>query len=68
MSEVTLADLIGNAAEQQPEAFRQSFDQLMHDKVVAALDVKKQEVAQNLITPQQSPSLASAEDTPVENT
>lgn len=45
MSEVTVADLISNAAEQSPEAFRQTFDQLMHDRVVAALDVKKQEIA-----------------------
>jgi hypothetical protein len=45
MSENTVADLIGHAAEQSPEAFRQTFDQLMHDRVVAALDVKKQEIA-----------------------
>lgn len=45
MSEVTIADLIGNAADQSPEAFRQTFDQLMHDRVVAALDTRKQEVA-----------------------
>ena len=45
MSEVTIADLIGNAADQSPEAFRQTFDQLMHDRVVDALDVRKQEVA-----------------------
>lgn len=47
MSEVTVADLIGNAADQSPEAFRATFDELMHDKVVAALDAKKQEVAAN---------------------
>lgn len=45
MDNVTVADLIGNAAEQSPEAFRQTFDQLMHDKVVAAIEVKKQDVA-----------------------
>lgn len=45
MSEVTVADLIGNAADQSPEAFKQTFDQLMQDKIVAALDVRKQEVA-----------------------
>jgi phosphoribosylformimino-5-aminoimidazole carboxamide ribonucleotide (ProFAR) isomerase len=45
MTDVTVADLIGSAADQSPEAFRQTFDQLMHDKVVAALDVRKQEVA-----------------------
>ena len=45
MENVTVADLIGNAAEQSPEAFRQTFDQLMHDKVVAAIEVKKQDVA-----------------------
>lgn len=50
MSEVTVADLIGNAADQSPEAFRQTFDQLMHDKVVAALDVKKQEIAASYFT------------------
>lgn len=47
MENVTVADLIGNAAEQSPEAFRQTFDQLMHDKVVAAIEVRKQEVAAN---------------------
>lgn len=47
MSEVTIADLIGQAAEQQPETFRQTFDQLMHDRVVDALEIRKQEVAAN---------------------
>lgn len=51
MSEVTVADLIGNAADQSPEAFRQTFDQLMHDRVVAALDVRKQEVATSYFNP-----------------
>lgn len=57
MSEVTVADLIGHAADQSAEGFRQTFDQLMHDRVVAALDVKKQEIAANYFA-------APVEDTP----
>lgn len=53
MSEVTVADLISNAADQSPEAFRQTFDELMHDRVVAALDVKKQEIAANYFSAEQ---------------
>lgn len=53
MSEVTVADLIGQAAEQSPEGFRQTFDQLMHDRVVAALDAKKQEVAASYFAAEQ---------------
>lgn len=45
MSEVTVSDLIGAAAEQSPEAFKHTFNQLMQDKILDALDAKKQEVA-----------------------
>lgn len=45
MSETTIADMIGFAADKQPEAFNKAFNDVMMDKVVAALDAKKQEVA-----------------------
>jgi len=45
MSDITVSDLVGHAAEGQPEQFRSTFDQLIMDKIGAALEVKKQEVA-----------------------
>lgn len=45
MSDITVSDLIAHAAEQQPEQFRSTFDQLMVDKIASAIDIKKQEVA-----------------------
>jgi phosphoribosylformimino-5-aminoimidazole carboxamide ribonucleotide (ProFAR) isomerase len=62
MSEVTVADLIGQAAEQSPEGFRQTFDQLMHDKVVAAIDARKQEVASNYFNAQSNEPELDTED------
>ena len=49
---VTVADSIGHAADQSPEQFRQTFDELMHDRIVAALDTKKQEVASSYFSSQ----------------
>ena len=51
----------GNAVD-----FRDALYASIHDKVTAHIEAKKQEVAQNLISPQ--PQEATAEDTPVENT
>lgn len=45
MSDITVSDLIAQAAEQQPEQFRTTFDELMMGKIAGALEVKKQEVA-----------------------
>lgn len=71
MSEVTVADLIGNAADQSPEAFKQTFDQLMQDKIVAALDVRKQEVAASYFSSAEEEELEDdqeeTEDTDGEN-
>ena len=60
--------IVDFADEDKAKEMRDAFYSALQDKVMAHIDAKKQEVAQNLITPQQSPSLASAEDTPVENT
>ena len=62
MSEVTVADLISNAADQSPEAFRQTFDHLMHDRVVAALDVKKQEIAANYFSAEEDTQVTDTEN------
>ena len=47
MSEYTVADMIGNVLEKQPDQFKSNFNDLMVDKITAALEIKKQEVAQN---------------------
>jgi hypothetical protein len=47
MSEYTVADMIGNVLEKQPNQFKSTFNDLMVDKITAALEIKKQEVAQN---------------------
>ena len=45
MSEYTVADMIGNVLEKQPDQFKSTFNDLMVDKITAALEIKKQEVA-----------------------
>ena len=47
MSEYTVADMIGSVLEKQPDQFKSTFNDLMVDKITAALEIKKQEVAQN---------------------
>ena len=59
--------IIDYAADDNGVEFRNALYASIHDKVTAHIDAKKQEVAQNLIVPQEGPTLASAEDTPVEN-
>lgn len=65
---MTDRNIIDYAQDDNAVDFRNALYASIHDKVTAHIDAKKQEIAQNLITPQQEPSLASAEDTPVENT
>lgn len=64
---MTHRNLIDYAQDDNAVEFRNALYASIHDKVTAHIDAKKQEVAQNLIVPQEGPSLASAEDTPVEN-
>jgi hypothetical protein len=45
MSEYTVADMIGSVLEKQPDQFKSTFNDLMVDKITAALEIKKQEVA-----------------------
>lgn len=54
-----LAALVQHAAEQNPSKFREVFDDAIQDKLVAAIQAKKVEVAQNYFNPQQD---TSAED------
>lgn len=63
----TTRNIIDYAQDENAVAFRDALYSSIHDKVTAHIEAKKQEVAQNLITPQQ-PSEATAEDIPVENT
>ena len=63
----TTRNIIDYAQDDNAVEFRNALYNSIHDKVTAHIDAKKQEIAQNLITPQEGPSLASAEDTPVEN-
>ena len=51
MSDITVSDLVGQAADGTPEQFRSTFDQLIKDKIGAALEVKKQEVAASYFNP-----------------
>ena len=45
MSEYTVADMIGSVLEKQPDQFKSTINDLMVDKITAALEIKKQEVA-----------------------
>jgi hypothetical protein len=44
----TLNDLVKFSADQKPIDFRQAFDSLIVDKIQAAVDNKKLEIAQNM--------------------
>ena len=46
MAEYATADLIGSVMEKDPEQFRAVFDDLMADKISAAIEIKRQDVAQ----------------------
>ena len=48
MDDVTSLDLLAAAADQKPSDFEAVFDRLMADRVVAAIDARKIEVAQSI--------------------
>lgn len=47
MADFTTDDMIGYAIEKKPEDFKAAFNDIMVDKIAAAIDAKKQEVASN---------------------
>lgn len=50
MSGYTISDMIKYSVEQKPIDFQQAFSDLLSDKLQAAVDVKKIEVAQNMFS------------------
>ena len=50
MDKYTIQDLILSAADQKPDDFAQGFNSLMIDKLNDAIDVKKQELAQFMLS------------------
>lgn len=46
-----ISDMIRFAAENNPVAFQDAFERAIADKVVAAVDAKRIEVAQNYFAP-----------------
>lgn len=43
----TIQDMIGSVNQESPSEFQNAFNDLILDKIAAAVDAKKQEVAQN---------------------
>jgi hypothetical protein len=64
---MTDRNIIDYAQDDNAVEFRDALYASIHDKVTAHIEAKKQEIAQNLINPQQ-PDEATAEDIAVENT
>jgi hypothetical protein len=64
---MTDRNIIDFAQDDNAVEFRDALYSSIHDKVTAHIEAKKQEIAQNLISPQQ-PDEATAEDIAVENT
>lgn len=48
MSEYTVSDMIGNVLDKNPDQFRTAFNDVIADKIAAAIELRKQEVAQNI--------------------
>lgn len=61
----TTKQIIDYAQDDNAVEFRNALYASIHDKVTAHIDAKKQEIAQNLITPNEQ---ETAQDTEVENT
>lgn len=68
MSEFSVQDMIGSVLEKQPDQFRTAFNDVMVDKIAAALDIKKQEVAQNYFTTSEEETEQETEEENGENT
>jgi hypothetical protein len=52
MSDFSTRNIIDYASDEDGVKFREELYGAIHDKVSGAIEAKKQEVAQNLITPQ----------------
>ena len=52
-TQVTVTDLLGFAHEQKPMDFENAFKSVMADKLVAAIDAKKLEIASSLYVSQE---------------
>ena len=52
-TQVTVTDLLGFAHEQKPMDFENAFKSVMADKLVAAIDAKKLEIASSLYASQE---------------
>lgn len=61
----TTKQIIDYAQDDNAVEFRNALYSSIHDKVTAHIEAKKQEIAQNLITPNEQ---ETAQDTEVENT
>ena len=62
MTEYTVTDLVGAALEKNPETFQAAFNDVMGAKVAAAIEIRKQEVAQNFMSDEQE-TVTDEEDT-----
>ena len=51
MSDFTISDMIDSAARGSPSDFQTAFKDLVLDKIAAAIDQKRIEVAQNYFSP-----------------
>ena len=60
----TTRNIIDYAQDDNAVEFRNALYNSIHDKVTAHIDAKKQEIAQNLITPNE-PTEATAHDTAI---
>lgn len=61
----TTKQIIDYAQDDNAVEFRNALYSSIHDKVTAHIEAKKQEIAQNLITPNEQ---ETAQDTAIENT
>lgn len=52
MSEFTISDMVDSAARGSPSDFQSAFKDLILDKISAAIDQKKIEVAKNYFSPE----------------
>lgn len=50
MSEFNTMDLVNYAVENKPDQFRTAFNELIAGRIAAAVEVRKQEVAQNYLS------------------
>lgn len=65
---LTVTDVIQAAQAQSPSDFQSAFNSLMMDKIAAAIEVKRTEVAQNYFNTDNETSEEQPEDQSNENT